>query len=194
MEKDTKIIYRSFEGFFLNGYKLDNIIIYDETGKEFLYNITCVETKILLFKFETNRRLKKNFSKRESFIFKDGTDLSGRTTYNLYIPAELVNFKYVGHKDNTTESGNIYHYYDYQFDGYVYNDKGLPVYKQKALNLVTLWMEETDELKYLKSLAAEINACSYGLKITPDELKDILKKFSITPRNEMSSTQMSTNV
>ena len=142
MEKETKIIHRSlFEGFFVNGFKLHDIIIYDETGKEFLYNITCAETRILLFKFKTNRRLKKDFSKREPFICKDVTDLSGKhSVYNLYIPSELVNFRYVGHRDNTTETGNIYHYDDYQFDGYVYNDKGLPVYKPKTLNLVTLWM------------------------------------------------------
>ena len=42
----------------------------------------------------------------------------------------------------------------------------------------------------LKQLASEINACSYGLKITPYELKDILKKFDIVrkPGNYMATS------
>ena len=184
---DTQITYRTFEGFFINGYKLHDIIFFDEAGKEYIYNIVEANTHNLTFKFETKRKLKKELSKRIPFIIKNGHDIFDSAAYDLYIPSELVNFKYVGDRENVRETGYIYKYKDCTFEGYVYNPYGVAPNQLKTLKFSTLKMEKTNELLELEVLASEINACSYGLKITPYELKDILKKFDIVrkPGNYM---------
>lgn len=198
MEFNTIINHKPCDGWYAGDYKLDNIVIYDETGREYTYNVYDLSTvkdgkysqiKVFAFNFEVKRYLKKNISKRQPFLLKAGTDFMSKSIYNLYIPAELVNYKYVGHKDNTTDDGYTWHNDNYQFVVYVYNPKGLPAYKQKAITLTTAWCEKTDGLKRLEKLAKEINDCSYGLDITSSQLKEILKKFNITPKENTNGLE-----
>ena len=192
----TDITYKRFEGFYFKTFKLNDVIIYDESGKEFIYNLNNAEVKLLTFKFETKRRLKKDFSKRESFIVKSGIDFSDKSTYNLYIPAEFVNFKFIEHWENVSETtGYLYKHDDYTFEGYIHEEKDYTSLTLKVFKLRLLKMEKTNRLIELEQLASEINACSYGLNITPYALEDILKKFDIIRKTDeyvSTSTRMST--
>lgn len=178
------INYRNYNGLWMGDKKLEDVVIYDKDGSEFTMYLTSEYASGIAFDLpveEIKRKVKKDFKKRVPFFFRNGTDWDDKAKYDLYIPAEMVDFGFAGERE--TDDSDDYHRYhkDFTFIGFRYN-KDEHDYEATKFVITLTCSKKTEKRIQIEELLDGLKKCSYGLNLSYYELENILEKYDITPK------------
>lgn len=174
-----------YNPYFYEGREIKNIIFFKDgkiLGKTRWFTSNN-EYPTIAFDFSIVKKIKEDLQGKQAYYMKAKNDSFIReTTYNLYIHADLVNFKSLGEKIHMDT--DTYTSYIEQYEVTVWaSTRDSQAVEERTIRFTANQVSRSEEKDFQKEInAVEAMLKDKGVKLPSYELQQLLKHFTITPK------------